>query len=520
MTTTTPTYHGPGRDPVDHTARPTNPWLGMAVLSLSLLVVVMDMTILNVAVPAISADLRPTSVELLWTIDAYSLVIAGLLVTAASLGDRWGRRHLLIAGYVTFAAASAAVLLVDSPSGLIATRVALGVGGAMIMPSTLSMIRGLFPDARQRATALGIWAATAGVGAALGPIVGGVLVERFDWHAAFLVNVPVMVLAIAGALLLLPQSRSARPGALDVLGTALSIVGMTSLVYAIKHLGELDAKTLVVGLLAVVTLTWFVRRCLSRPDPVLEVRLFARRGVTAGAVAALSSMVALTAMMLLGAQWLQLVQNFSPIEAGFALMPAAIGGAVFSPLAPAAADRLGVRTVLAGGLAIGAVGFALLWVAPAPLSLGWVLASFLLVGISTGSLAVASALVMAGAPADKAGSAAAIDETSYEVGAALGVAILGSAGAALYRSELPADRLAESGLSTSAIDSVRESLTGALEVADRLGGPGTALADAARDAFSDSLAGVGLLGGGVMLVAAVVVALLTPRDVQLSDAEH
>lgn len=493
-------------------------WAGLAVLCLSLFVVLMDMTILNVAIPALSADLRPSSVELLWIVDIYSLVIAGLLVTVAALGDRWGRRKMLITGYTLFGSASALVLIVDSSVELIAARVLLGIGGAAIMPSTLSMIRGLFPNPRERATALGIWGATAAVGSAIGPIVGGVLLEHFSWHSAFLVNVPIMVVAIIGAVVLLPSSRSARPAPLDPLATALSMVGMVALVYAIKQLGEHGVAPTGVLILAVglVALTWFVRRCLSRPEPLLEVRLFGNRGFTAGVTGALTTSLAIAAVMLLGAQWLQLVEGFSPLEAGVALLPAAAGGAIGSPLAPGLAARIGARPVLSGGLAIGALGFLVLGVAPEPLGYGWLAVSFTLIGISTASLAVGSAVIMTAAPVDKSGSAAAIEETSFEVGAALGVAMLGSLAAALYRNHLDPTALAS--LPAKAAGAAQESLSGALEVGASAGPSGAELVHTAQAAFTSSLSGVGLAGAVLMLVAAVVVWRLTPADLSIDGA--
>lgn len=289
-------------------------WAGLAVLSASLLLVVMDMTILNVALPAISADLRPGSVELLWMVDVYALVLSGLLVTVSALGDRWGRKKMLLTGFSLFGLASTAVLWADSPGEVIAVRAMLGVGGAMIMPSTLSMIRTLFPNPRERATALGVWSAMAALGGALGPILGGLLLEHFSWHAAFLVNVPVMAVAIVAGLFLLPESRDPRPGRWDVFATALSITGMVALVYSIKQFGKegpVGVGSWVALGLAVVALTWFVRRCLNRSDPLLEIRLFRSRPFTAGTITALSTSIAMAAMMLLMAQWMQLAGGYS-----------------------------------------------------------------------------------------------------------------------------------------------------------------------------------------------------------------
>ncbi|MEU5880195.1 MFS transporter [Spirillospora sp. NPDC047279] len=518
MTVTTNVKGAPAHPP-PHPRR----WAGLAVLSASLLLVVMDITVLNVALPDISADLRPDSVGLLWMVDVYSLVVAGLLVTAASLGDRWGRKRMLLAGFGVFGAASAAVLVADSTAQVIAIRALLGIGGAMIMPSTLSMIRNLFTDPRERATALGVWATMAALGGALGPIVGGALLQHFSWHSAFLVNVPVMVVAIVAGIFLLPESRNPRPGRWDALGTALSIVGMVALVYSIKHFGKeglTDTAAPVSAVIAVVSLGWFLRRCLRRPDPILEIRLFRRPTFSAGVITALLVSIAMAATMLLMAQWMQLVQGYSPFETGLRLLPEAIAAGIVSPLAPALAARIGARVVLAGGLAVSGLGYLVLFLGPRPLGYGTVALSLVLVGIGLGSLAIASAVIMAGAPAEKSGSAAAIEETSYELGGTLGVAVLGSVAAAVYRADLPASDLTAGGVPPSAVHAVRESLGGAIDVAREAGAAGAGLAARAQEAFTESLQWAGLAGGVLLLGAAVVVFAMTPRDMDVSAGHH
>ncbi|MFI0450931.1 MFS transporter [Actinomadura sp. 6N118] len=498
-------------------------WAGLAVLSASLLLVVMDMTVLNVALPEISADLRPDSVGLLWMVDVYALVVSGLLVTVANLGDRWGRKRMLLTGFAIFGLASAGVLIVDSTVQVIALRALLGVGGAMIMPSTLSMIRNLFTDPKERATALGVWATMAALGGALGPILGGVLLETFSWHSAFLVNVPVMVVAIVAGLILLPESRNPRPGRWDALGTTLSIVGMVTLVYAIKHFGKDgfgDTGALVSAAVAVVTLGWFLRRCLRRPDPILEIRLFRRPAFSAGVLAALTVSIAMAATMLLMAQWMQLVQGYSPLETGLRLLPEAVGAAIASPLAPALASRIGARVVLAGGLAVTGAGYLVIFFWPEPLNYLAVAISLGLVGVGLGSLAIASAVIMAGAPPEKSGSAAAVEETSYELGGALGVAVLGSVAAAVYRSDLSTEQLASEGVSGPAAGSVRESLGGAMDVAREAGAAGAELAARAQAAFTESLQWAGLAGGALLIATATVVWLMTPRDLDVSSGHN
>ncbi|RSN68318.1 MFS transporter [Actinomadura sp. WAC 06369] len=480
----------------------------------------MDITILNVALPAISADLRPDTVSLLWMVDVYALVVAGLLVTVSALGDRWGRKRMLISGFAVFGTASVLVVFADSPGDVIAVRALLGVGGAMIMPSTLSMIRTLFPDGRERATALGVWAAMAAFGAAFGPIVGGFLLEHFSWHSAFLVNVPVMAAAIVAGLLLLPEARHPRPGPLDFPAVVLSMAGMVALVYAIKNAGKYgltDATALVSAAVAAAALGWFVRRSLRRPDPLLDLRLFRRPSFGAGALAAMTTELAMAGMMLLMAQWMQLVQGYGPLETGLRLLPTALAAIVASPAAPAVAARVGARTVLAGGLAVAALGFAVLGLAPQPIGYWPVALALMLIGLGMGSLAIASAVIMAGAPPEKAGSAAAVEETSYDIGGALGIALLGSLAAAVYRSDLSTGELASLGVTGGAADAARESLTGALDVA---GPVNASLADSARTAFEHSLGLTGLAGALLMLAAAAVVWRLTPRDLDLSAADH
>lgn len=494
-------------------------WIGLAVLCASLLIVVMDLTILNVALPQISAALNPTSVELLWMVDVYGLAVAGLLVTASGLADRFGRRRMLVIGYLVFGAIPLLVLVTDSPVGLIALRALLGVGGALIMPSTMSMIRDLFTDARERAFALGVWAAMAAVGGGIGPIVGGLLVQGFGWHAAFLFNTPVMIVAIGFALWLLPATRG-RAVPWDFGGIALSIVGMTALMYAIKMFGKhglTESEGWIAAAVAAVTLTAFVRRCLNRPEPLLDIRLLRSRPLSAGLVAALVSSIAMAAMMLLLAQWMQTVKGYTPISTGLHLLPVAIVSGVLSPLAPRIAQAIGARTVLAGGLLVGGAGFAVLYLGGSDLDFGWVALSQSLVGASLSTLAIGSAVIMSQVPAERSGNAAALEETSFEIGSALGVAVLGSIAAAVFARQLSVGDL---GLPATSAAAAEESVGGAMAVADELGPGGEALADRAAVAFTDALGVVGLAGGALMLVSAVVVWVMTPRGLSVDGSHH
>jgi DHA2 family multidrug resistance protein-like MFS transporter len=474
-------------------------WAGLAVLAASLLVVVMDMTVLNVALPELTADLEAGALAQLWMVDVYSLVLAGLLVPVAALADRWGRRRMLLTGFAIFAFASLAALVARSAGDVIAIRALLGIGGAMIMPATLSLIRALFPDARERAFALGLWAATAAIGGAVGPIVGGALLSAFSWHAAFLVNVPLMVVALVAGRALLPESRSERPGRVDAAGVLLSVGGMVAAVYGVKHLGKegVDLTALIALAAGALLLAVFVRRCLRQDEPMLAVGLFANPVFRAGVLTALVSSTVMIALLFVGSQWLQLVQGWSPLVAGVALLPMALGGLVGPPLAPAVAARLGARNVIVAGLVVLAAGLLVLWLLPRPLPYAGVAIALLLVGFGTAALGLASALIMGAAPVHQAGSAAAVEEMSYEVGGVLGVAVLGSLAGLVYRGGLPA------GAAPEAVESV----AGAL---------GTPVEAAALASYTDAFGAVGLAGALLTMVVAILVWRGLPVDVDVS----
>ncbi|WP_026337999.1 MFS transporter [Nocardiopsis sp. CNS-639] len=496
-------------------------WAALAVLSASLVVISIDMTILNVALPHITADLTPTAAQQLWIIDIYALVLAGLLVPMSALADRFGRKRMLLTGFAVFALASLLVLAATTPALVIAIRALLGVGGAMIMPTTLSMIRVVFTDPQERATALGIWAAVSSVGMAVGPVVGGLLLELGAWQSAFLINVPLMAIALVAGLFLLPEFRSTIPPRWDSLAALASIGGMVALVWSIKKFageGFTAPEAWAAFAVAAVVLTWFVRRCLTQTDPMLDLRLFRSAPFTAGIVAALTFMFAMSALLLLAAQWLQLVQGASPLEAGVAMLPAVLAVGVASPLAPALAARIGARAVLGGGLAVAGVGFLVVFLAPAPLTYGWMVLAMMLLGAGGSSLAVGSAIIMSGTPQDKAGNAAALEETSYELGSVLGVAILGSVAAAVYSAGLASTALSGFGLDGAQADAARESLGGAAGIAAQTGSQ--ELIALANQSFVESLAQTGLVGFAVMTVAAVAVTLLVPRSLDLSKHAH
>ncbi|MBS2939962.1 MFS transporter [Nocardioides sp. J2M5] len=483
------------------TASDPRRWWALAVLAASLLVVVMDMTILNVALPAMTDELHLSAVSQLWVVDVYALALAGLLVPVTALADRWGRKRMLVTGYAAFAVGSLAVLWADSAAAVVAIRALLGLGGAMVMPSTLSLIRSTFDDARERTLALSVWGATAALGAAVGPVVGGALLEAYSWHAAFLVNVPLMVVAIVAGLWLLRESRSARPGRVDATGVVLSAGGMTAAVYAVKQLGKHGPTLPTVGLLAlgVAALALFVHRSLRSDRPMLDVRLFRQPVLRAGVVAALASSALMATVLFTGSQWLQLVEGMSPLRAGLALLPLAVGAMLASPFAPALAERTSPRLVLAAGLVVLAVGLAL--VAVLPTTYPWIAVAFAVVGLGTSALGLGSALIMGAASDDQAGSAAAIEEITYELGAVLGITFLGSMVGAVYRAGLPDGVDAATG----------ESLAGAA------GGP---WATEAADAFVTAFASMGAVGAVGAALAAYAVWRLVPARLSLGDTQH
>ncbi|MGL5810236.1 MAG: MFS transporter [Nocardioides sp.] len=520
------TWSSPGDSPVatapeemSEVAAPrgTHRWLVLAVLCGSLLVVALDATILNVALPSLAADLAPSAAGLLWIVDVYSLVLAGLLVTAGTLGDRFGRKRLLLAGFVVFAAASVAAAFATSTGALIAARAALGVGGALIMPSTLSVIRTVFTDRREFSLAIGVWGAVGAGGAAVGPVLGGVLLQHFWWGSVFLINVPIMAVAIGLGAWLLPESRSRRARRWDLTSAVLSMAGMVALFYAIKTAAThgFTADSIAVAAFAVALLTAFVRRQSRLAEPLLDLTLFRDHGFAAAVGCVVFALFGLFAMMFFLTQHFQLVLEYSPIKAGLLLSPATVASLLVSLAAGALVARYGSRLVVGSGFAAIAAGFGLLAGVRADSPYPQAAAALVLVGLgATLAMTAASQTIMSTAPAERAGGAAAIQETGYELGGALGVAVLGSAMAAVYTAELES----VPDVSPSAMAAARESLAGAAVVADEIGGAtGARLYDAATSAF---VAGFDLtigIASAVMTVAAIAAFLVLPSGRGVDD---
>ncbi|SOB85785.1 MFS transporter [Streptomyces sp. 1331.2] len=481
-------------------------WTGLAVLVLAVTVVALDATVLSLAIPSISETLRPSGTQLLWIGDSYSFVLAGLLVSMGALSDRIGRKRLLLAGSAAFGAASLLAAYAPGPGWLILARALLGVAGATIMPSTLSLIRGLFPDDRERATAIGIWGAAATAGAALGPVVGGALLEHFWWGSVFLMNIPVLLLLLVLGAWLLPESKDPKPGRWDVLSVVLSMAGVIGTVYAVKEaaahgVGRWDVP--VAFVLGAAALTVFVRRQLRLETPLLDVRLFRDRRFTAAVSASLVSLVGLSGVIFVVSQYLQLVRGYQPLQAGLAELPAFAGSVAGGLLTARVARRFGARTaltacLLAMGLGIGVLG----WLEQDTTYL-LLAASFLLVGTAEGVVYTLGAdLVLSAAPAEKAGAASAVSETAYELGTALGIALVGSVVGSIYANGLAVPAGTDPAVAARAGESLGSAVEAAQGLPSEVAQP---LLASAKEGFVSGMNTAGLLAA-VLLVGAALTA--------------
>ena len=469
----------------------------------------MDATVLGFAIPSLSGTLNPSSSQLLWIIDIYSFVLAGLLVTMGSLGDRIGRRKLLMFGSAGFSVASVPAAFSTSPEMLITARAMLGIAGATLMPSTLSLIRNVFTDERERQSAIAIWAAAFALGSAFGPIVGGVLLERYWWGSVFLIGVPVTAALLIVAPRLVPESRDPEPGVFDVASAALSLAAILPAVYAVKlfaenGFGPVVVTSLIVGALAG---TVFVRRQQRIVDPMVDVSLFAvsrfRMAVSGNLIAAFG----LAGSLFFVTQYLQLVVGMSPLRAGLQLLPAAVAAVTFTILGPIASRRYGSFGVIAVGLSVGSIGFAMLTQVTAQGSVALLTAAVVVLNAGLGaSMTVAIDGILTAIPPERAGAGASISETAIELGVALGTAVLGSIAAAVYR----AGFVDLEGVPSAAIEASRDTLGGAIGTAARLGGEtGAGLRDAADAAFVDGFHAAALTAA--VALAGVALWALTTR---------
>jgi DHA2 family multidrug resistance protein-like MFS transporter len=496
-------------------------WIGLGVLSLACVLYVMDLTVLHLAIPAISADLRPTSAELLWIIDIYGFLVAGSLITMGTLGDRIGRRRLLMIGAAAFGVASVVAAISTSAQMLIATRALLGIAGATLAPSTLSLVRNMFLDPRQRTRAIGIWITSFSVGGAIGPLLGGVVLEFFWWGAVFLLAVPVMILLLILGPRLLPEYRDPNAGRPDLVSAAMSLAAVLAVIFGLKQIAQNGPSwPPVAAILAGVGLGLaFVRRQRRLPDPLIDLRLFRTPDFSASLVTYGLGILVVFGGFLFLPQYLQLVLGLSPLEAGLWMLPSQLAFVVGSNVTPQLVRRVRPAYLMAPGLLLAALGFAAFTQVDES-------SGFLIVVIASFTFSLGSApvftltndLIIGSAPQERAGAAAGLSETAAEFGGALGIAIFGSIGLAIYRSAIAAGFPA--GIPSNVAATARDTLAGAIEVAHRLPGDlGPAVIEIARDAFIQGVHVAGLISALVSIGMAFFVFIFLRRARSNPDNE-
>lgn len=499
-----------------HAGHPRRWWV-LVVLCLSLLVLAMDNTILNVALPTLVRDLDASSSDLQWIVDSYVLAFAGLLLIAGSMGDRFGRKRALLIGYVIFGASSLLAAYSGSASHLIGTRVLMGIGGAIIMPSTLSILVNVFPRA-ERPRAIAIWTAMAAIGIPLGPVAGGWLLEHYWWGSIFLVNIPLLVAALLIGLWIIPESRDPQAPRIDVVGGALSALGLTALVYAIIEApseGWFAISTIGVFAAAVVLLAIFVVWELRIDYPMLNMNFFKNPRFSAGSAAVSLVFFALFGSIFLLTQHLQFVMGYTPLEAGVRIIPVAVGVAIGTALSQRLLGRLGTKMVVSAGLMIVALGLLYGSTLTVDSSYSVVAGMLLLASFGMGlAMAPATDAIMAAVPEENAGVGSAVNDTTRQVGGALGVAVLGSVFSTIFEDNVTK---LTAGLPPEAASAAQSSIGGALEVARRIGGEvGLSLASGAQRGFVDGMTTAMLAGASVAVVGAAVAFFFLPAH----DIEH
>jgi DHA2 family multidrug resistance protein-like MFS transporter len=497
-------------------------WLALAVIALPCLLYSMDLSVLYLALPSLTADLRPSSAGLLWITDIYGFMIAGFLVTMGTLGDRIGRRRLMLTGAAAFGAASVLAAFATSVAMLIVARALMGVAAATLAPSTLSLIRNMFLNPRQRTVAIGVWVTSFSAGAALGPLSGGLLLHFFWWGSVFLIAVPVMALLLVLGPALLPEFRNPGAGRFDLISAAMSLVSVLALVYAVKALaqngvGPGPALSFLAGLAAGAA---FVRRQAKLADPLVPLRLFRIPAFTVSLAANTLSLFLIFGSFFLTAQYLQLVLGLSPLVAGAWSMPSATGFIAGSQLAPWLARRAGTGITMACGLVIAAGGLTVLAVLPGSGASGIavLVSGSVLLGLgSSPVVTLATDLIVGAVPAERAGTASGLSETGTELGGALGIALMGSIATAVYRGQLGA---LPAGIRPPASTAARGTLAAAVHIAGRLAPHlGTPLLAAARGAFTQGLHTAAILGAAIAITLAAATAAVLRRAGQVPQTE-
>jgi EmrB/QacA subfamily drug resistance transporter len=491
-------------DPAVHDRR----WVILGVLCMRLLIIVMDNTILNVAIPSLIVDLGATNSQIQWIVDAYVLVFAGLLLTTGSLSDRYGRKGALQLGIVLFGIGSAAAAMSTSADGLIRTRAFMGIGGALIMPSTLSILTNVFRDPRERGRAIAIWAGFSGLAVALGPITGGILLEHFSWQSVFWVNIPIGVTALILGAIFIPTSRDPAHGRIDPLGAVLSFFGLASLLFGIiEGPSKGWSDPLVVGafVAAALLLTAFLAWELHTAHPMLDLTVFRNPRFSAGSGTITMAFFAMFGSLLLMTQYWQLVHGYSPLQAGVRLLPYAATMMIVAPMSARLVERQGTKRIVTLGLCLVAVGLTLLSTIASDSPYPIVILFFMIMAAGMGmTMAPATEAVMGSLPRAKAGVGSAINDTTRQVGGALGVAVIGSVVTSVYSQRI-FDLAGVFGLAPPQQALAESSLGGAQRVASELGGRADAFVAAANDSFVDALS-VGLRLAAFVIVLAAVMA--------------
>lgn len=489
-----------------NTPRATNrEWIGLGVISLACVLYSMDLTVLHLAVPRLSIDLKPSSIQLLWIIDIYGFFVAGSLITAGTLGDRIGRRKLLLIGAGFFGVASVLAAFSRNAGMLIASRALLGIAGATVAPSTLSLIRNMFHHPRQRTTAISIWIMSFSLGGAIGPLLGGIMLEHFWWGSVFLISVPVMLLILITGPVLLPEYRDPNAGRLDLASAALSLAAVLSTIYGLKQIAQDGLTTaaalfIVAGITLVVT---FIRRQARLTNPLIDLRLFHIPAFRASLVMYGGCILNMFGGFLFLPQYLQFVLGLSPIRAGLWTLPWAIGFVAGSLATPSLARRIRPGLLMSFGLVLSAAGYfmlASLRASQEPLQL-FALATFIMSLGASPVFTLTNDIIIGSAPPERAGAASGISETCAEFGGALGIAFFGSIGVAIYRGALA--QALPHGLSPEVADAAKSTLGGAVAVSRQLSGDvGAAVVAAANDAFVRGLVLCSAISGaGALLLA-------------------
>ena len=466
----------------------------------------MDLTVLFLAVPSLTADLSPSATQLLWITDIYGFMVAGSLITMGTLGDRIGRRRLLLLGAALFGVASVLAAFSRTAEMLIATRALLGVAGATVAPSTLSLIRNMFHDAHQRTIAIGVWVTSYSLGSVVGPLLGGVLLEYFWWGSVFLLAAPIMALLLVVGPMLLPEFRDPEAGRLDLQSAAMSLLAVLGIIYGLKRLAADGASSIALLAIAagVIMGVLFVVRQRRLADPLIDLRLFGAPGFSASLATYLLAAFVIFGMSLLTAQYLQLVLGLSPMRAGLWTLPSAVGFIAGSMLSPYLVRHVRPAYALGGCMAVSTIGFVLVTRVDAGSGLGFIVAGSCVMAVAIAPVVtLATDLIIGSAPPERAGAAAAISETSAEFGGALSIAMLGSIATATYRSRMTG--IVPDGIAPDALHAARSTLGGAVAVAEKLPGQqGTALLAAAREAFTTSLTVTATIAAALALATAVM----------------